>query len=378
MSATSLAQMPPQAPSRTVLMLGDGVARGGHEHATHQAIAERVAALLGLPCGGDWCEGLPSGSAYLVPRQPLSGMADAARYGIRCEDDLLGGWVPLAWMATKAIVHPLVAADAAAPAGWMQRLGEDAWDLALPGYTAFSAADAFAAGRRLLRRGPVRLKPAGADGGRGQIVVRDAAALDSALAGLCVDGVMRDILAVELNLEEVMTFSVGEVHLPGRTISYCGTQRTTPGRNGEEAYGGSALLAVRGGLAELLRAGLPQEHEDAVRLAIGFEDLLRRHVPERIVSRRNYDIARGRDQRGEWHMGILEQSWRIGGATPAELAAFEAFARNPRARKVHATCVEAHSWPDRLPPGAAVYHRGSGAGDGPLIKYAWAEEAGET
>src|SRR5690606_19897528 len=67
MSATSLAQMPPQAPSRTVLTLGDGVARGGHEHATHQAIAERVAALLGLPCGGDWCEGLPSGSAYLVP-----------------------------------------------------------------------------------------------------------------------------------------------------------------------------------------------------------------------------------------------------------------------------------------------------------------------
>ena len=50
-----------------------------------------------------------------------------------------------------------------------------------------------------------------------------------------------------------------------------------------------------------------------------------------LASRSNYDVAEGRDATGRQCVGVLEQSWRLGGASGAEVAALEAPERRPRA-----------------------------------------------
>jgi hypothetical protein len=103
---------------------------------------------------------------------------------VRGEDDLFGGGVPRPFAATKAITHPLVGPDARAPAGWPAEFGGRVRDAVLCGFTALASEDARRAGVLLLARGPVRLKPARAQGGLGQAVVSDAAGLDAALGAM--------------------------------------------------------------------------------------------------------------------------------------------------------------------------------------------------
>lgn len=357
---------------RVVLTHGTGTG-DGHEAATHRVVATRLAALLDLPYAGACEDGQPFASSYVVPRASLSGRRIAAKLAIRSERDLFGGWTLRDWMATKAIMHPLVSGEAAAPPGWTRRLAKDAAPLTLRGVTAFSAPDALAAGRLLLRTGPVRLKPANADGGRGQIVARSDAELADAVTSLCVGGRLADILTLEENLEDVVTYGVGQVRLPGRTVSYCGTQSTTVNNEGGSAYGGSMLLVICGGFDRLLARPLPPETGEAIARAAAFDALADRHLPGLIASRRNYDVACGVGADGSRRIGVLEQSWRMGGATGAEIAALEVFAREPRVAAVHARTVEVYGAPP-APDGATLYYRGRDPVVGPLTKYALVEE----
>lgn len=365
--------MLPVRMGRVVLTHGTG-AEEGHEAATHRVVAARLAALLDLPYAGACEEARPFALSYIVPRAPLSGGRVARKLAIRSEHDLFGGWVPRDWMATKAIMHPLVSSDAAAPAGWTRRLAKNAMPLTLRGITAFSAQDALAAGRLLLGIGSVRLKPANADGGRGQIVARSEAEIADAVTSLCIDGRLADIVTLEENLDEVVTYSVGQVRLPGSTVSYCGTQSETVSNEGASAYGGSMLLAVRGGFDRLLARPLPPEIAEAIAQAVAFDALADRHLPGLIASRRNYDVACGVSADGHRRIGVLEQSWRMGGATGAEIAALEVFAREPLVAAVHARTVEAYGAAPRVPEGATVYYRGHDPAVGPLTKYACVEE----
>jgi hypothetical protein len=51
--------------------------------------------------------------------------------------------------------------------------------------------------------------------------------------------------------------------------------------------------------------------------------------PGFMASRRNYDVGQGLDTDGRPRLGVLESSWRIGGASSAELVALAAFAKDP-------------------------------------------------
>jgi hypothetical protein len=53
-------------------------------------------------------------------------------------------------------------------------------------------------------------------------------------------------LALERNLDDITTYSVGQVRRDDLTGTYCGTQRATPDNAGATVYGGSDLLVVRG------------------------------------------------------------------------------------------------------------------------------------
>ncbi len=73
---------------------------------------------------------------------------------------------------------------------------------------------------------------------------------------------------------------------------------------------------------------------------------------------------------GARRAGVLEQSWRIGGASGAEILALAAFRRDPARRRISCATVEVYDQQCAVPADAFVYFRDDGAGAGPAIKYA--------
>lgn len=329
-----------------------------HEVASHSVLTRRLAGLLGADYADYDAATLAGRRVYYVPAHTLVGQAQADALGISAEHHLYGGLVPHAYVATKAISHPLHRPHDAQPAGWAADLGAELGDAVLPGYTAFSLADASAAGLALLRDGPVRLKLPEANAGRGQTVVRDAGQLQAALAGCDAADVRAHGLVIEANLTgEVRTFSVGSVDIPGLHAAYVGTQELTPDNGGVAVYGGSTLRVVRGGYDELLASALSDDERQAVQLARHYDACVQRHYPAILASRRNYDVALGIDPQGARRMGVLEQSWRAGGASLAEIAALEAFKADPALRSVTAHTRERYGAGHPRPPEAAlVFH----------------------
>jgi hypothetical protein len=338
-----------------------------HERATHRAIAQTLAALQGFAFGGEYDASARYGSPlYFVPGDTLlAGQAEAL--GIRTENDLFGGVVPFPFIATKAIVHPLVAPDAQAPEGWSQAFARRVCEHALPGFAAFSIDDARRGALRLLAQGAVRLKPGDGVGGHGQAVVRSPEELEGALERLDRARLARFGLAVELDLLDATVYSLGQVRVGSVQASYCGTQFTTTDNQGRTVFGGSDLLVLRGGYDAVAALPLTPELRQALGQAQAF-DAATEEFPGFFASRRNYDAVAGRDRAGRRRSGILEQSWRIGGASGPEVAALAALRADPGLRAVRARSTEAYGT-SAAPPGAIVHYRGVDRRVGMLTKY---------
>ena len=90
------------------------------------------------------------------------------------------------------------------------------------------------------------------------------------------------------------------------------------------------------------------------------------------VSRSNYDVAQGVDDAGTPRSGVLEQSWRIGGASGAEVAALRAFAADPSLQRVRASTCERYGGGVAVPAGAWLLYDGVDARAGRITKYALA------
>ena len=348
-----------------------------HETLTREQVARRVARLKGCAFAEEMPQSLWPRQAYLVPSDTLLA-ADAERLGVRDEAGLLGGVVPHAFVATKAITHPRLSPQSAVPSGWNDAFAPLVESAVLPGYAAFGLQDAQAAGERLLDLGPVRVKPIGETGGRGQTVVADAQALADCLAALDAAGMVERGITLEHNLEQVQTLSVGQVRVAGLVASYHGGQRLTQDNQGAPAYGGSDLVVVRGDFHALLESLPPGPERTAVDQALAYDAAVRASYPGFFASRINYDIAQGLSGSGEWRSGVLEQSWRIGGATGAELAALEAFQHDRSLHAVRASTVEIFGPLVAVPPGATLYFQGVDPEAGPLTKYALVHPDGNT
>jgi hypothetical protein len=341
-----------------------------HEIAARVAVAKALAGLKGFEFGGGYEPSMRgNGSLYFVPSQTLS--SDEARsLGIRSEEDLFGGVVPYPFVANKTIAHPLAGPQAHRPRGWSDAFPERVREVVLPGFAAFTREDARKAVQALLESGPARIKPGRGRGGKGQAVVQTIGEL--ALEAIDTDELAQHGLVIEPNLTDLTTYSVGQVCVAGMRASYCGTQKATKDNGGEPVYGGSDLLVVRGGYEELTRLSLPPEVQTAIRQAQAF-DAAAKEFDGMFASRRNYDVLRGRDTGRRWHCGVLEQSWRIGGASGPEVAALEAFRADPRLRAVRARSAEAYGADAKPPPGAIVHFHGVDSRAGPLVKYTLVE-----
>jgi hypothetical protein len=352
-----------------VVTYSEGAPNGGHEHITRTEIARRLAALMGYDFAGEY---QPSaryrGAMYFVPSDTLVGVERARRLGIRSERDLFGGVVPYPFVAMKTITHPLVDRAARAPDGWSPAFCEEVENAVLPGFAAFEIEDARRAGARLLERGRVRVKRSRGVGGRGQVVVAELAELESTLARLDTAELSRYGVVVEEDLAQVKTYSVGQVQVAGLLATYHGTQCLTTNNRGATVYGGSSLVLVRGDFDALLRLDLAPEVRLAIAQARVYDAAAMKHFPGFLASRRNYDVVQGLDAQGKARSGVLEQSWRIGGASSAEIAALEAFRADPKLATVCASCKEIYG-AAAAPPHAVVYFRGVDETVGPITKY---------
>lgn len=337
-----------------------------HERQVHEKLAVLLCALLGIsPRAPTQRQALQR--PYYLPARTLVGDA-AACLGIHSEAHFFGGTVPAPFCATKAISHPLIAGGNA-PAAWNPVFAERAHSALLRGWTAFSKADAARAGREWLEEAPVRLKPVLATAGRGQQVIADVTTLDQALNAMDEGQLQRWGLVLEENLTNVETFSVGQVRVAGAVGSYYGTQRLTRDNDGEQVYGGSDLTVYRGTYEALLESDIPSEVRHAITQAMTYEEAMEHCYPGFIASRRNYDIATGTTHRGQCRMGVLEQSWRVGGASSAELLAMQAFQHDPHLNWVKASTYEVFGTA-QAPEDAQVFFCGEDADIGLITKYA--------
>ncbi|HEX8592008.1 MAG TPA: DUF3182 family protein [Pseudomonas sp.] len=340
-----------------------------HEVVVHQALAEKIAGLLGTPFEGLYDSAIHSQSGlYYIPSDTLIGKPEDSALQIQGIDDLFGGLIAQPFMATKAITHPLVPNATARPSGWSEQFDEQTGDAVLGGFTVFNESDAHRAGRLILANGPVRIKPVRATAGRGQIVAGNAAELAQAIAQQDMDEVATWGLVVEEDLTDVITLSVGQVHVAGITASYHGTQSLTRDNQGETVYGGSALWIVRGDYQALLHQPLEESVKRAIGQAMRYEQAAFDCFPDLIASRRNYDIAQGINARGQRCSGVLEQSWRIGGASAAEVEALLAFAADPALQAICASTHEIYG-PTTLPTGANVLYEGDDPDVGLITKF---------
>jgi hypothetical protein len=276
-------------------------------------------------------------------------------------------------MGSKSITHGLVDDTAHAPHGWCAAFGEDVRDAVLEGYAAFTAADARRAADYVLRHGPVRVKRATGIGGQGQFVCHDSGEVDAVLDAIDTQEIATLGIVVEENLHDVQTYSVGQVEVAGIVASYCGTQRLTPNNRGVEVYGGSTLLVVRGDFAALLRLTLPPDTRRAIGQACRYDTAALHCFEGMFGSRRNYDVATGVNARGEPRSGVLEQSWRMGGASGAEIAALEAFRADPQLDVVRASTTEIFGECEPPPAHATVYFRDLDERVGMLTKFTMVE-----
>ncbi|RZT39566.1 DUF3182 family protein [Cupriavidus agavae] len=343
-----------------------------HQGTTLKGIAERVARLAGFQFAGGYDAATHSqagGKFYFVPSDTLVGLDAARQLGIAGLGDLFGGVVPHAFIGTKAISHGLVSPDARAPEGWSEDFAARVRPHVLPGYTAFSLDDARRAAVPMLRDGKVRVKEPCGIGGLGQQVVANEAELDAALQALDAGRVAAEGVVLERNLDSVITFSVGQVEIGGLQASYCGTQDLTPNNIGQQVYGGSTLRVVRGTLESLLAHPIEAHLRDAVRAAVAYHAAAVECFPGVLVSRCNYDVAMGTDN-GQPRLGVLEQSWRVGGATGAELAALAAFQADPACVRATACTREIYGADAPVPEDADVYFQGEDRNVGALTKYA--------
>ncbi|MCL1561021.1 DUF3182 family protein [Xanthomonas nasturtii] len=342
------------------------VAEHGHERATHAWVCSEIARLLGARDAGVAGDGLIEVGTFHVPDDTLT-TTQARGLGIRGAGDLLGGIVPHAFLATKVIGHPLVTDDAACLAGWDQALAKALIPATLPGYTVFSHPDAVHAWQALSSGGEVRLKLPTGVGGNDQWRIADAVQLMQVLDSLPEDYLGTHGAVLERNILQPLTHSVGELCVAGIRIAYYGTQCSVRNADGGDVYGGSSLRVHRGSLEALMATALPPQEQRVVEQACRYDRFITAAYPELQISRRNYDVVSSEDASNTRVCGVLEQSWRIGGATPAELAAIGAFQHDPALQWVSASTHEIYQ--GEPPADAQIYYRATQPGPGPRYKY---------
>jgi hypothetical protein len=323
------------------------------ERKTIGDLCQIIASFYGGTFLGDFTEA-GSVEGVCVPYSTLLA-TDAARLGI-AEESLFGGIVPVSYMRTKAIAHGLVPGYMSLPNGWIHEFPLMTEAFVLPGYTVFCKEDARSAYRLLASQNlSVRAKLTLAAGSGGQFPLTCVEELEPVFDFISQEDFAECGLVLESNMksEGLVTKSIGTAILGGTRISYFGTQRDTCHPSGSGiTYGGSDLFVVKGDFSNLLRYAPDPATRLAICQAQSFDSAT--NLLGIIATRRNYDVIQGIDALGRICSGVLEQSWRIGGASGPEVVAIQAFLQDETLEAVEASShVQFH---EILIPEGAVVH----------------------
>jgi hypothetical protein len=331
--------------------------------------AKTIARIKNCEFAGYYSNGLAGSEAlFFVPDQTLLA-EEAETLGIRGPEDLFGGIVPYHFVTTKSISHRLLSSSAVQPDGWSEAFSEAIRDCVLPGYSAFDSCDACLAAERMLQaHGSIRVKRTRCSGGRGQVVLHGMYELERLLSEMPNSELATYGLVLEENLRDVTTLSVGRTNLNGFMLSYYGKQRKTKDNEGKVVYGGSDLVCVRGSWEDLLTVVVEENVRFGVLQARAYDEAMAAY-PGFMASRRNYDIGQGFDAHGVWRSGVFESSWRIGGASPAELLAVAAFLEQPGLSMLEACHYEKFGELHDIPTNSTVHFRGDDPQAGPVVRY---------
>ncbi|NKC23459.1 DUF3182 family protein [Ochrobactrum oryzae] len=129
------------------------------------------------------------------------------------------------------------------------------------------------------------------------------------------DGDIANGLVVEEDVENSTTYSVGQVQIENHIGSYLGRQYTSQDNDGNAVYAGTRLRMVRGSWDALLNQLQSPVAHRIVENARRYDEAARQHLGL-VASRRNYDVLVGPITENGVRCGVLEQSWRVGGASP--------------------------------------------------------------
>lgn len=364
----ALVSASPVVPVILLYRSGRNVASCGHEIDTLRELARQIAELKGTQLV-EFDEALAYPvHRYLIADDTLT-LAEARKLGVRSVRDLYGGVVPCPVAATKLIAHSLPDGARFSPPGWSHAFSKRTTSLVLPGYSVFSRGDARRASLALLTGGRVRLKRPCGTGGAGQTLVASVEQLEAALDALGDQALREEGVVVERHLSTVETLSVGQVVFDDMMASYYGVQHLTVNNHGRHVYGGTDLTVVRGGFDSLATLDLSEGVREAIAKARAFDAAVQSDYAGFFASRRNYDVARGLDDAGVRYCGVLEQSWRVGGATGAEIGALRIFRAEPDAHTVRASTREIYGKGVQLPKGACLVYRGVDGHVGEITKF---------
>ncbi len=274
---------------------------------------------------------------------------------IESEKDFFGGIVPRAHQSTKAIMHPLVSREAACPLGWSHEFSQELvhLELVLPGFTVFNIEDIRTAFNHLYDKGvyQIRLKDPLGYLGMNQFVVTSFQELEQFISDKIVNNekLQQYGLVVEENLcpEDLKIYSVSFVTVGSHQVQCIGVQRFSQG-----LYRGTDHVIMQTGkriIPELLAQVGIFNKEDAqviIDKALLFRALLNKHIPEIKTARFNVDIVSGIASiysNGTCELvkrfALLEQSFRVGGASAAEIWGLEYLLCHP---SVDAVCASTY------------------------------------
>lgn len=344
-------------------------ADSAHNIASIEMLAGRLSALTGaslLPTRQDFDE---SSDAFLVP---TFAMVRADGHPEMSVETFFGGIVDHGFMATKLVTHPHLHDNDKLPEGWAEGFAARLKDCVLEGYSVFSHDHAKEAAELLIKKHKIRFKNPYSSGGNDQTVVHSRQALETFLETVSAAEMAKG-LVVEEDVENSTTYSVGQVRLLDQTGSYLGRQYTVDGPDGFPVYAGSRLWVVRGGWDALLLNLQSPISRSIVAKARQYDEAATQHLGL-IASRKNYDVLVGPITETGFRCGVLEQSWRIGGASPAEVLAMEKFAQNRNISAVQAVIREDHGHPRKINADDFVVYSGNDDLGLPLQKIARVEK----
>lgn len=340
-----------------------------HNVASVEALATRLSALTGrqlLPTLQSFDE---NDGTFFVPTFALVRQNGDPEMNV---ERFYGGIVHHGFMTTKLVTHPHWHEDDNLPEGWAGSFAACLQDCVLSGFSVFSHRHALEAASTLLKTHKVRFKNPYASGGKDQTVIETVRSLDGFLGSVSDDDIAKG-LVVEEDVENSTTYSVGQVQIENRIASYLGRQYTSHDRDGNEVYAGSRLRMVRGGWDALLHQLQSPVARRIVENARRYDEAARQHLGL-VASRRNYDVLVGPITENGVRCGVLEQSWRVGGASPAEVLAMEKLAQDETVTAVQAVLRENYDQTPTLREDDFVVYVGDDDFGRPLHKYARIEK----